>query len=72
MPNLTPICERRVVFEFLVPVHVEVVGGDVVYVLVRDDTPVSNPVAVEGDSTYLAEAVEAADDGQDWPAWRFG
>jgi hypothetical protein len=72
MPDPAPICERRVVFQFLVPVHVEVVGGDVVYVLVRDDTPVSNAVAVEGDRTYLAEAVEAASDGQAWPAWRFG
>lgn len=71
MPHPTPICERRVVSQFLVPVHVEVVGADVVYVLVRDSTPVSNPVAIEGDPTYLAEAIEAADDGQ-WPSWRFG
>ena len=72
MPIIGPLCERRVVFQFLVPVNVEVVGGDVVYVAVLDETPVTNPHAVEGDSTYLNEAVEAANDGQAWPAWRFG
>lgn len=64
--------ERRVVFQFLVPVNVEVVDGEVVYVAVLDDTPVRDPVVVEGDETYLPEAVQAADDGQDWPSWRFG
>lgn len=66
------ITERRVVFQFLVPVHVEVVDGHVVYVVILDSTPVSSPVVVEGDASYLTEAVAAADDGQDWPSWRFG
>ncbi|MCP1850067.1 tRNA U54 and U55 pseudouridine synthase Pus10 [Bradyrhizobium sp. USDA 4508] len=28
-------------------------------------------VTVEGDASYLAEAV-AGDDGRAWPSWRFG
>lgn len=27
---------------------------------------------VEGDASYLAEAVGDADDGQAWPSWQFG
>ena len=64
--------ERRVVFEFLVPVHVEVVDDMIVSVTVLDDTPVSNPQYVGGDETYLIEAVKASADGQAWPSWRFG
>ena len=64
--------QRRVVFQFLVPVHVEVVDGDVVSVVVIDDTPISNPTLVEGDCNYIPEAVNYANDGQAWPSWRFG
>ncbi len=64
--------ERRVVFQFLVPVHVEVVDGDVVSVVVIDETPITAPTLVEGDPGYLPEAVNFADDGQTWPSWRFG
>ncbi len=63
---------RRVVFEYFVPVHVEVEDGIVVCVVVIDHTPVDNPTRVEGDSEYLVEAVAAADDGQAWPSWQFG
>ncbi len=63
---------RRVVFSYLVPVHVEVEDGLVVGVTVIDETPVRHPAVVEGDPAYLAEAVAAVDDGQDWPSWSFG
>ena len=63
---------RRVVFQYLVPVHVEVEDGLVACVTVSDETQVRDPTIVEGDPAYLGEAVQAADDGQDWPSWRFG
>ena len=66
-----PAC-RRVVFQYLVPVHVEVEDGQVCRVTVIDETAVADPTVVEGDVSYLAEAVAAADDGQAWPSWQFG
>ena len=63
---------RRVVFQYLVPVHVEVEDGLVVCVTVIDETPVRDPTLVEGDAGDPPEAVAAADDGQPWPSWRFG
>lgn len=63
---------RRVVLQYLVPVHVEVEDGLVVCVTVIDETPVRDPTPVEGDAGYLPEAVAATDDGQPWPSWRFG
>ena len=63
---------RRVVFQFLVPVHVEVEDGLVSRVTVIDGTPVADPTVVEGEAGYLDEAVAAADDGQAWPSWAFG
>lgn len=63
---------RRVVFAYHVPVHVEVEDGLVSRVTVIDETPVADPAVVEGDASYLAEAVAAADDGQAWPSWQFG
>lgn len=63
---------RRVVFAYRVPVHVEVEDGQVSRVTVIDETPVSDPTVVDGDGSYLAEAVAAADDGQAWPSWQFG
>ena len=63
---------RRVVFQYLVPVHVEVEDGLVCRVTVIDETPVRHPTLVEGDGAYLDEAVRAADDGQPWPSWQFG
>jgi len=63
---------RRVVFSYQVPVHVEVEDGQVARVTVIDETSVADPVVVDGDAAYLAEAVAAADDGQTWPSWRFG
>lgn len=68
--NLTT--PRRVVFQYLVPVHVEVEDGLVSCVTIIDETPVRNPTVVEGDAAYLAEAVIASDDGQPWPSWQFG
>jgi hypothetical protein len=62
---------RRVVFQYLVPVHVEVEDGLVTCVTVIDETPVRDPIVVEGDESYLSAAA-AADDGQDWPSWQFG
>ncbi|WP_288051157.1 hypothetical protein [Acidiphilium sp.] len=63
---------RRVVFQYLVPVHVEVEDGLVSRVTVIDETPVADPTVVEGEADYLDEAVAAADDGQAWPSWAFG
>jgi hypothetical protein len=63
---------RRIVFQYLVPVYVEVEDGQVCRVAVIDETPVAEPTVVEGDASYLAEAVAAADDGQAWPSWQFG
>jgi len=63
---------RRVVFQYLVPVHLEVEDGLVTCVTVIDETPVRDPIVVEGDESYLSAAVAAADDGQDWPSWQFG
>jgi hypothetical protein len=51
---------RRIVFQYLVPVHVEVEDGQVCRVAVIDETPVAEPTVVEGDTSYLAEAVAAA------------
>ncbi len=68
----TTTTPRRVIFQYLVPVHVEVEDGLVCRVTVIDATPVRDPEVVEGDASYLAEAVAAADDGQPWPSWRFG
>ncbi|MFT0875877.1 hypothetical protein VRZ08_04890 [Rhodopseudomonas sp. G2_2311] len=63
---------RRVVFQYLVPVHVEVEDGLVSRVVVIDETPVRDPIVVEGEAAYLTEAIAAADDGQPWPSWQFG
>ncbi len=63
---------RRVVFQYLVPVHVEVEDGLVSRVVIIDETPVRDPIAVDGDAAYLADAVRASDDGQAWPSWQFG
>ena len=72
MPEHTTQPTRRVVFQYLVPVHVEVEDGLVACVSVIDETPVRDPTFVDGDASYLADAVAAADDGQDWPSWQFG
>jgi hypothetical protein len=72
MTKLGSATPRRVVFQYLVPVHVEVEDGLVCGVTVIDETPVENPTVVEGDADYLEEAVRAADDGQPWPSWQFG
>ena len=61
---------RRVVFQYLVPVHVEVEDGHVTCVTVIDETPVREPTVVGGDATYLSDSVTAADDGQAWPSWQ--
>lgn len=72
MSHPTTTTSRRVIFQYLVPVHVEVEDDLVCRVTVIDETPVRDPAVVEGDASYLAEAVAAADDGQPWPSWRFG
>lgn len=72
MTKLGSATPRRVVFQYLVPVHVEVEDGLVCGVTVIDETPVENPTVVEGDADYLEAAVKAADDGQPWPSWQFG
>jgi hypothetical protein len=72
MIKLSLATPRRVVFQYLVPVHVEVEDGLVCAVMVSDETPVENPTFVEGHADYLDEADNAADDGQSWPSWEFG
>jgi hypothetical protein len=72
MTKLSSAAPRRVVFQYLVPVHVEVEDGLVCSVTVIDETPVRNPSFVEGHEDYLDDAVRAADDGQSWPSWAFG
>ena len=72
MVHSSPTPVRRVVFQYLVPVHVEVEDDLVVRVTVIDETPVRDPTVVDGDPDYLTQAVAAADDGQDWPSWQFG
>jgi hypothetical protein len=67
-----PKTTRRVVFQYFVPVHVEVEDGLVACVTVLDETPVRDASLVEGDASYLAEALAAAEDGQAWPSWQFG
>jgi hypothetical protein len=62
---------RRVVFQHLVPVHVEVEDGLASRVTVIDETPVRDPTVVEGDSADLDDAVRATDDGQPSPSWQF-
>jgi hypothetical protein len=68
----TTTTPRRVIFQYLVPVHVEVEDGLVCRVTVIDETPIRDPTVVEGDASYLGKAVAAANDGQPWPSWRFG
>ncbi|MBN9241245.1 MAG: hypothetical protein J0I98_00460 [Mesorhizobium sp.] len=60
-----------VVFQYLVPVHVEVEDDLVARVTVIYETPVRHPTIVEGDPSYLDEAVRAAHDAQSWPSWQF-
>lgn len=63
---------RRIAFSYLVPVHVEVEDGIVADVVVIDETPIRDPVLIEGDGDMLAQAITDANDGQAWPSWRFG
>jgi hypothetical protein len=63
---------RKVVYEFMVPVHVEVEDNVVTQVVVIDESSVSEPRFVEGDREYLSKAIAASLDGQSWPAWEFG
>ncbi len=72
MAQSSPTPTRHVVFQYLVPVHVEVEDDLVVRVTVIDETPVRDPTVVEGNPEYLAQAVAAADDGQSCPSWQFG
>ncbi|MFG1423095.1 hypothetical protein [Roseixanthobacter liquoris] len=72
MVQSSPTPTRRVVFQYLVPVHVEGEDGLVVQVTVIDETPVRDPAVVEGDPAYPTDAIAAADDGQSWPSWQFG
>lgn len=72
MTQFDPLVPRRVVFQYLVPVHVEVEDGVVTSVVVIDETPVRNPMLVSGDPADLEWAVATSADGQAWPSWRFG
>jgi hypothetical protein len=62
---------RKVVYQFMVPVHVEVENDVVVEVVVLDEASVNEPTFVEGDRSYLQQAVTASENGQSWPAWKF-
>ncbi|MFY9626306.1 MAG: hypothetical protein WAL40_09015 [Rhodoplanes sp.] len=63
---------RKVVYQFMAPVQVEVEDDVVTKVVVLDETPVNRPTFVEGDRNYLRKAVAASENGQSWPAWEFG
>ncbi|WP_137387904.1 hypothetical protein [Rhodoligotrophos defluvii] len=63
---------RRIVFSYLVPVHVEVEDGIVADVVVIDETPIRDPTLIKGDDDLFAQAVTDANDGRAWPSWRFG
>lgn len=69
-PDQSPA--ERVVFSYLVPVHVEVENGAVCSVTVIDETPIRDPVLIEGEPADFSGAVREADASQTWPAWRFG
>jgi hypothetical protein len=64
--------QRKVTYQFMVPVHVEVEDDVVTEVVVLDEVRVDDPSFVDGDRQYLREAVRVSLDGQSWPAWRFG
>ena len=63
---------RKVVYQFMVPVHVEVEDDIVTEVVVIDEVSVNEPTFVEGDCRYLRQAVTASQNGQSWPAWKVG
>jgi len=63
---------RKVTYQFMVPVHVEVEDDIVTEVVVLDEACVGDPRFVDGDREYLRKAVAASLNGQSWPAWRFG
>ena len=63
---------RKVTFQFMVPVHVEIEDDVVTEVVVIDETSLNDPTFMEGDRSYFREAVAASVNGQSWPAWRFG
>lgn len=53
MVQSSPEPTRHIVFQYLVPVHVEVEDGLIARVTVIDETPVRDPTVVEGDPEYL-------------------
>jgi hypothetical protein len=63
---------KKVTYQFMVPVHVEVEDGIVTEVVVVDESSVNDPTFVDGDRDYLRRGVAASLNGQEWPAWRFG
>ena len=62
----------KITYQFMVPVRVEVEDGVVTRVVVVDEASVTMPTFVDGDRSYLREAVAASENGQSWPAWEFG
>ncbi len=64
--------ERKVTYQFMVPVHVEVEDDIVTEVVVIDESSVHDPTFIDGNSNYLGRGVAASLNGQEWPAWRFG
>jgi hypothetical protein len=63
---------RKVIYQFMVPVLVEVEDDVVTEVVVIDESSVNDPTFVDGDRGYLGRGVAASLNGQEWPAWRFG
>jgi len=63
---------RKVSYQFMVPVHVEVEDDIVTQVIVLDEARGSRPTFVDGDRSYLRLAIAASVNGQSWPAWQFG
>jgi hypothetical protein len=62
---------KRVTFQYLVPVMVEVEDGRVISVTIIDSTPIRDPVLVSGSEDALEAAVKVADSLDAWPTWQF-
>jgi hypothetical protein len=66
-----PVATRRVVFQYLVPVHVEIEDGLVVCVTIIDETPVRDPSWSKA-MPATCRRRRRRRRRPAWPSWRFG